>query len=176
MSGAGGGGAGTVLIIFLVCAAVLALLGLQSEVREVEAVAIAAAAPARTGCGRAAVAGLAGGRSLAAEGQGAATSAAGRGVRLWDSSSAYILAPILPNLVAPLSEGRPVLVIPQVENFLDLGRHLAEKQDLLDLIHQGWLQGIELVHQDRCFVRPKVGIFQPFDGPLVVTETVLAQL
>ncbi len=96
MSGVGGGGAGTVLIIFLVCAAVLALLGLQSEAHGVEAVAIAAAAPSRTGCGRAAVAGLAGGRSLATEGQGAATAAAGRGVRLWDCNSAYILAPILP--------------------------------------------------------------------------------
>ena len=49
------------------------------------------------------------------------------------------------NLVAPLSKGRPVLVIPRVENVHDLGEHLVEKQDLLDLIHRGWLQGIELV-------------------------------
>jgi hypothetical protein len=46
----------------------------------------------------------------------------------------------------------------------------VEEQDLLDLVHQGGLQGVELVHQDQWLVHPEAGVVQPFDSPLVVTE------
>jgi hypothetical protein len=92
----------------------------------------------------AAVAGLASGGSLATEGRGTAT---GRGVRPWYChGGANIFAPILPNLVAPLSESGQVREIPQVDYVPDEGGHLAEEQDLLDLVHRGPIKGIELVH------------------------------
>jgi hypothetical protein len=86
--------------------------------------------------------------------------ATGRGVLSWDRrcGGANILASVLPNLIAPLSEGGQVCEILQVNNILDVGGHLAEEKDLLDLFHRGGLQGIELVHQDRWFVCPEAGM------------------
>jgi hypothetical protein len=134
------------LLIFLVCAAGLALLGSGSEAHVVEAIAATVAAPGGSGFQQTAVAGLAGGRSLSAEGRRASTAATGRGVGLEDRSGggANTLAPFLPNLVPPLGE----LEISRVDYVPDVSGHFAEKQDLLDLIHLGWLQEVELVHQD----------------------------
>jgi hypothetical protein len=82
------------------------------------------------------------------------------------------LAPTLPNLVAPLREGGQVWEIPGVDYVPDVCGHLVEEQDLLDLVHRGWLQGVELVHQDRWLVHPEARVVQSFDSPLVVAESV----
>ncbi len=128
------------LLVFLVCAAVLALLGTLSEARVVEAVAVTTAAPAGSRCGR---------TTVASERRGTVMAAMGRGVRSRDrccGGGTGILAPTVPNLVALLREGGQVREILRVDHVPDVGGHLAEEQDLH--VHRGWLQGVELVHQD----------------------------
>jgi hypothetical protein len=88
---------------------------------------------------------------------------------------ANILSSVLPNFFAPLREGGQFREIPWVNNIPDVGGHLAEEKDLLDLFHRCGLQGIELVHQDWWFVCPEAGMVLPFDDSLVLTEAVWAQ-
>ncbi len=47
--------------------------------------------------------------------------------------------------------------------------------DLLHLLYGGWLQGVELVHENRRFVRAQTGVIHPFDNLLVFAEAVRAQ-
>ncbi len=76
--------------------------------------------------------------------------ASGRGVlppgHRCSGGSADILASALPNFTALLSDGRQVLEVLWVNNIPYVGGHPAEEEDLLDLVHQGGLQGVELNH------------------------------
>ncbi len=60
--------------------------------------------------------------------------------------SADILASVLPNFIALLSEGRQVLEVLQVNNIPDVGGNFADEENLLDLVQQGRLQGVEQYH------------------------------
>ncbi len=86
-----------------------------------------------------------------------------------------VLAPALPNLVALVCEGGQILEILHVYHVADVGGHPAEEQDLLHLHYGGWLQGVELVHENRRFVRALTEVIQPFDNLLVFAEAVRAQ-
>jgi hypothetical protein len=90
--------------------------------------------------------------------------------------SALVLAPILPNFfVTLLCKGFRVLELLRVNHICDIALQLAEKEDRLDLLHCGWLQGIELVPQDRGLVVPEAWVAQPFTCPLGGAETVRAE-
>jgi hypothetical protein len=68
-------------------------------------------------------------------GKGSRTAGREVGPRDSHSGGADILAPSLPNLIAPLGECGQVLEIPRVDYVPNVGGHLAKEQDLLDLIH-----------------------------------------
>ncbi len=101
----------------------------------------------------------------------------GQGVLPWNhrrcGDGGQVLAPALPNLVALVYEGGQILEILQVYHVADVGGHRAEEQDLLHLHHGGWLQGVELVHENRRFVCAQAGVIQ-FDNLLVFAEAVRA--
>jgi hypothetical protein len=85
------------------------------------------------------------------------------------------MASILPNFVTPLGKGLRVPELLQADQVSDVARQLAEDKDLLDLLHCGWLQSIELVPHDGGPVVVATRVVQPFARPLGGAETVGAK-
>jgi hypothetical protein len=60
------------------------------------------------------------------------------------SGSSLLRGLVLPDLVAALDEVHRLPECPQVDQVPDVTWQLAEKEDGLDLLHCGWLQGGEV--------------------------------
>jgi hypothetical protein len=72
--------------------------------------------------------------------------------------------------------GHPELVEgPHIDQIADVARQFAEEKGGLRILHRHRLQGSEVVPQDGGPGVAAHGIFQPFDGHLLVTKAVGSQ-
>jgi hypothetical protein len=105
--------------------------------------AVAAAAPGQEGVRGVTATGLVAGGTLHTERRGGAAVTTEGGVRSQNGRAgggALFLAPILPDIVAPLDKGLRFLELMRVDQVSDVAWQFAEEKDRLDLLHCGPLQ------------------------------------